>query len=62
MATAFGLTLNEAAVMPLVLELKDFATVILKHKVRVAAGPPAEYGKFEASVPMVDRESKEMLL
>ena len=36
--------------------------VSLIHKVRVAAGPPVEYEKHEASVPMVDRELKELSL
>ena len=58
MATGFGLMLNEAAIMQLVSDLKDITTVLLKHKVRVAAGPTAEYEKHEASVPMVDQELK----
>ena len=63
MASAFGLTLNEAAVMPLVSEIKDdFATITLKNKVRVEVGPPPVYEKREATIPFVDKESKELLL
>ena len=54
MATVFGLMFNEAVIMPLVSDLKEFAMVLLKDKVRVAAEPPVEYEKHEASVLMVD--------
>ena len=53
-ATVFGLMFNEAVIMPLVSDLKEFAMVLLKHKVQVAAEPPVEYEKCDASVLMVD--------
>ena len=64
MATAFGLTLDEAAVLPLVSELKpeDIVTVTLKNKVCISPGANAEYEKREATLPMVNCMNKELLL